>query len=62
MKTLATLTALSFILIASVTYAGTFKGTVTYDGAAPAREAMKATKDKHCMDHLKGGKSEVLVV
>jgi plastocyanin len=62
MKTLATVTALSFIFIASVAYAGTLKGMVTYDGAAPAREAMKATKDQHCIDHLKGGKSESLVV
>ena len=62
MKTLTTLTALSFIFIASVTYAGTLKGTVTHAGAAPARETMKATKDRHCIDHLKGGKSEVLVV
>ena len=62
MKIRTTLTALSFIFIATVTYAGTFKGMVTYDGTAPAREAMKATKDQHCMDYLKGGKSEVLVV
>ena len=62
MKTAITLTALSFILIASLTYAGTIAGTVMYDGDAPARLAMQATKDQHCVDSLKNGKSEVLVV
>ena len=62
MKTAITLTALSFMLIASLTYAGTITGTVMYDGDAPARPAMQATKDQHCMDSLKNGKSEVLVV
>jgi plastocyanin len=62
MKTAITLTALSFILIASLAYAGTIAGTVMYDGDAPARPAMQATKDQHCMDSLKNGKSEVLVV
>ena len=62
MKTAITLTALSFILIASLAYAGTIAGTVMYDGDVPARPAMQATKDQHCMDSLKNGKSEVLVV
>ena len=62
MKTAITLTALSFILIASLTYAGTITGTVMYDGDVPARPALQATKDQHCVDSLKGGKSEALVV
>ena len=62
MKTAITLTALSFILIANLTYAGTITGTVMYDGDAPARPAMQATKDQHCVDSLKNGKSEALVV
>ena len=62
MKTAITLTALSFMLIASLTYAGTISGTVMYDGDAPARPAMQATKDQHCVDSLKNGKSEALVV
>ena len=62
MKTAITLTALSFMLIASLTYAGTISGTVMYDGDAPARPALQATKDQHCVDSLKSGKSEALVV
>ena len=62
MKTPITLTALSFILIASLTYAGTITGTVMYDGDAPARPAMQATKDQHCVNALTNGKSEALVV
>ncbi len=62
MKIAITLTALSFMLIASLTYAGTITGTVMYDGDAPARPAMQATKDQHCVDALKNGKSEALVV
>ncbi|MCE2393182.1 hypothetical protein J4G02_01050 [Candidatus Poribacteria bacterium] len=62
MKTAITLAALSFMLIASLTYAGTITGTVMYDGEAPARPAMQATKDQHCVDSLKNGKSEALVV
>ena len=62
MKTATTLTALSFIFIASLTYAGTITGTVMYDGDAPARPALQATKDQHCVDSLKSGKSEALVV
>ena len=62
MKTSAILTALSFIFIVSAAHAGTLKGMVTYDGAASAREAMKATKDQHCIDYLKDGKSEALIV
>ncbi len=62
MKTAITLTALSFILITSLTYAGTITGTVMYDGDAPTRPAMQATKDQHCVDALKNGKSEALVV
>ena len=33
-----------------------------YDGDAPARPALQATKDQHCVDSLKSGKSEALVV
>ena len=62
MKTATTLTVLSFILIARLTYAGTIAGTVMYDGDAPARPAMKAAKDQHCIDALANGKSEALVV
>lgn len=62
MKIAMPLIALSFILITSLAYGGTIKGTVTYDGDVPARPMMKATKDQHCVDHLKGAKSEVLVV
>ena len=62
MKTATTLTALSFIFIASIVYAGTISGSVMYDGAAPARPALQATKDQHCVDSLKSGKSEALVV
>ena len=62
MKTAITLTALSFILIASLAYAGTISRTVMYDGDAPARPALQATKDQHCVDSLKSGKSEALVV
>ena len=51
------------MLIASLTYAGTITGTVMYDGDAPARPALQATKDQHCVDSLKKrGKSEALVV
>lgn len=62
MKTAITLTAFSFMLIAGVTYAGTISGTVMYDGDVPARPALQATKDQHCVDSLKSGKSEALVV
>ena len=62
MKTATTLTVLSFILSASLTYAANITGTVMYDGDAPARPAMKATKDQHCIDKLSNGRSEALVV
>ena len=62
MKTAITLTALSFIFIASMVYAGTISGSVMYDGAAPARPALSATKDQHCVTSLENGKSEALVV
>ena len=62
MKTATTLTVLSFFLVASLTHAANITGTVMYDGDAPARPAMKATKDQHCIDKLANGKSEALVV
>ena len=62
MKTATTLTVLSFILIASLANAANITGAVMYDGDAPARAAMKATKDQHCIDNLANGKSEALVV
>ncbi len=62
MKTATTLTVFSLIFIASLAYAASIAGTVMYDGDAPARPAMKATKDQHCIDALANGKSEALVV
>ena len=60
MKTLMTL--LVFGMLASVALAGNITGTVTYDGDAPARPELTATKDQHCIDAVKGTKSEALVV
>ena len=60
MKTL--IVSLVFGMLASVALAGNITGTVTYDGDAPARPALTATKDQHCIDKVKGTKSEALVV
>ncbi|MYC78487.1 hypothetical protein F4X10_22215 [Candidatus Poribacteria bacterium] len=60
MKVLVAL--LAFGMLASVAFAGTITGTVTYEGDAPARPALTATKDQHCVDAVKGTKSEALVV
>ena len=60
MKTLMVL--LVFGMLASVAFAGNITGTVMYDGDAPARPALTATKDQHCVDAVKGTKSEALVV
>ena len=60
MKTLMAL--LVFGMLASVAFAGNITGTVLYDGDAPARPALTATKDQHCVDAVKGTKSEALVV
>ena len=63
MKTLKILTILFvFGTVASVALAGNITGTVLYEGDAPARAMLKATKDQHCVDAVKGKKSEVLVV
>ena len=60
MKTLIVL--LVFGVIASVAFAGNITGTVMYEGDAPERTALTATKDQHCIDAVKGTKSEALVV
>ena len=60
MKTLIVL--LAFGMLASVALAGNITGTVTYDGDAPERPELTATKDQHCIDAVKGMKSEALVV
>ena len=60
MKTLIAL--LGFGMLASVALAGNITGTVLYDGDAPARPELTATKDQHCVDAVKGTKSEALVV
>ena len=60
MKVLVTL--LSCAMLASTAFAGTITGTVMYDGDAPARPALTATKDQHCIDAVTGTKSEALVV
>ena len=49
-------------MLASAAFAGTITGTVTYEGDAPARPALTATKDQHCIDAVTGTKSEALVV
>ena len=49
-------------MIASSAMAGNITGTVTYEGDVPARPALTATKDQHCIDAVKGTKSEALVV
>ena len=53
---------LAFGVLTSVAFAGTITGTVMYDGDAPARPTLTATKDQHCIDTVKGTKSEALVV
>ena len=55
MKVLVAL--LAFGMLASVAFASTITGTVTYEGDAPARPALTATKDQHCVDAVKGTKS-----
>ena len=60
MKTLMAL--LVFGLLASVAFAGNITGTVTYEGDAPERPPLTATKDQHCVDAVQGTKSEALVV
>ncbi len=63
MKTVMRLTSLSLLIFAAgFAYAGTITGTVMYDGDAPARPMLSATKDQHCIDALESAKSEVLVV
>ena len=49
-------------MLASTAFAGTITGTVMYEGDAPARPALTATKDQHCIDTVTGAKSEALVV
>ena len=49
-------------MLASAAFAGTITGTVMYEGDAPARPALTATKDQHCIDAVAGTKSEALVV
>ena len=60
MKILITL--LLCAMLASTAFAGTITGTVMYDGDAPARPALTATKDQHCIDAVTDTKSEALVV
>jgi plastocyanin len=60
MKVLVAL--LVFGVLASVAFAGSITGTVMYEGDAPARPALTATKDQHCIDTVAGTKSEALVV
>ena len=60
MKVLVAL--LVFGMLASVAFAGNITGTVTYEGDAPARPALTATKDQHCIDAVTGTKSEALIV
>ena len=60
MKVLVAL--LVFGMLVSVAFAGNITGTVMYEGDAPARPALTATKDQHCIDAVAGTKSEALVV
>ena len=53
---------LVFGMLASVAFAGNITGTVMYEGDAPERPALTATKDQHCVDAVQGTKSEALVV
>ena len=53
---------LVFGMLASVAFAGNVTGTVMYEGDAPERPALTATKDQHCVDAVQGTKSEALVV
>ena len=49
-------------MLVSTAFAVNITGTVMYDGDAPARPALTATKDQHCIDAVAGTKSEALVV
>ena len=49
-------------MLASAAFAGTITGTVMYEGDAPERPDLTATKDQHCIDAVTGTKSEALVV
>ncbi len=49
-------------MVVSTAYAGNITGTVLYEGDAPARTMLTATKEQHCIDAVKGTKSEELVV
>ena len=60
MKTLMAL--LVFGMLASVAFAGNITGTVMYEGDVPERPVLTANKDQHCVDAVKGTKSEALVV
>ena len=60
MKILVALLVLG--MVASTAFAGNITGTVMYDGDAPERPMLTATKDQHCIDAVKGTKSEALVV
>ena len=63
MKTATFMLTLTLIIFAAGSaYAGSISGTVMYDGDAPERPMLSATKDQHCVDALKGAKSEALVV
>lgn len=53
---------LVFGMLAGAAFAGTITGTVMYEGDAPDRPALTATKDQHCIDTVAGTKSEALVV
>ena len=53
---------LSCAMLANAAFAGTITGAVMYDGDAPVRPALTATKDQHCIDAVAGTKSEALVV
>ena len=54
MKVLVALLACA--MLASAAFAGTITGTVMYDGDAPERPTLTATKDQHCIDAVKGHK------
>lgn len=61
-KSYGLVTLLFVGMFASVAIAGNITGTVMYEGDAPARPALTATKDQHCIDTVAGTKSEALVV
>jgi plastocyanin len=52
----------TMLFITGLTDAGTITGEITYTGNPPARQALKATKDQHCMNAMKSTRSESLVV